>query len=140
MKDYISNGIYNVYQGSSDPLLERRKDVQNKLDKVKNKLLNEEAARMERLMKKVDKENHLLDNIILNQEYDVEYNKNKDEVALHLIENFDDKDFEKIYDEKKKNEEIKSFQSKSKQSSMLILSRTHSSASSNMDLLNSSED
>ena len=140
MKDYISNGIYNVYQGSSDPLLERRKDVQNKLDKVKNKLLNEEAARMERLMKKVDKENHLLDDIILNQEYDVEYNKNKDEVALHLMENFDDKDFEKIYDEKKKNEEIKSFQSKSKQSSMLILSRTHSSASSNMDLLNSSED
>ena len=140
MKDYISNGIYNVYQGSSDPLLERRKDVQNKLEKVKNKLLNEEAARMERLMKKVDKENHLLDDIILNQEYDVEYNKNKDEVALHLMENFDDKDFEKIYDEKKKNEEIKSFQSKSKQSSMLILSRTHSSASSNMDLLNSSED
>ena len=69
MKDYISNGIYNVYQGSSDPLLERRKDVQNKLEKVKNKLLNEEAARMERLMKKVDKENHLLDDIILNQEY-----------------------------------------------------------------------
>ena len=141
MNDYIHNSIYNVYQGASDPLYERRKDVQNKLNNVRNKLLNEEAERFERRMKKVDEENKLLDDLILEREYDVDYNKNKDEVALHLMENFDDKDFEKIYNEKeqKKLEELKSFKSQ-KGNSFLILSRTHSSASSNMDLLASSED
>ena len=141
MNDYIHNGIYNVYQGASDPLYERRKDVQNKLNNVRNKLLNEEAERFERRMKKVDEENKLLDDLILEREYDVDYNKNKDEVALHLMEDFDDKDFEKIYNEKeqKKLEELKSFKSQ-KGNSFLILSRTHSSASSNMDLLASSED
>ena len=90
MNDYIHNGIYNVYQGASDPLYERRKDVQNKLNNVRNKLLNEEAERFERRMKKVDEENKLLDDLILEREYDVDYNKNKDEVALHLMENFDE--------------------------------------------------
>ena len=139
LKDYINNGIYNVYQGSSDPLMERRRDVQNKLETVKNKLLKEEAVRMERRMKKVDEENKILDDLILDREYDVDYNKNKDEMALHIMENFDDKDFEKIYDEDKKLEELKSFQSK-KDNSFLILSRTHSASSSGMDLMVSSED
>ena len=141
LNDYIHNGIYNVYQGSGDPLYERRKDVQKKLNNVRNKLLNEEAERFERRMKKVDEENKLLDDLILEREYDVDYNKNKDEVALHLMEEFNDKDFEKIINEKeqKKLEELKSFKSQ-KDNSFLVLSRTHSSASSNMDLLASSED
>ena len=101
MKDYINNGIYNVYEGSVDPLSKRRKDVQNKLNNVRNKLLKEEGERMERRMKKIEKENKMLDNLILEREYDVDYNKNKDEVALHLMEEFDDKDFEKIYNEKR---------------------------------------
>ena len=140
MKDYINNGIYNVYEGSVDPLSKRRKDVQNKLNNVRNKLLKEEGERMERRMKKIEKENKMLDNLILEREYDVDYNKNKDEVALHLMEEFDDKDFEKIYNEKenKKPEELRSFKSGKK--SYLILSRTHSSASSNIDILASSED
>ena len=139
LKDYINNGIYNVYQGARDPLMERRKDVQNKLDVLKNKLLKEEAVRMERRKKKVEEENKILDNLILEREYDVDYNKNKDEMALHLMENFDDKDFEKIYDEKKNLAELKSFKSKN-DNSFLILSRTHSASSSGMDLLVSDDD
>ena len=139
LKDYINNGIYNVYQGARDPLMERRKDVQNKLDILKNKLLKEEAVRMERRMKKVEEENKILDNLILEREYDVDYNKNKDEMALHLMENFDDKDFEKIYDEKKNLADLKSFKSKN-DNSFLILSRTHSASSMGLDLLVSSDD
>ena len=141
MQDYINNGIYNVYQGASDPLMERRKDVQNKLNNVRNKLLNEEAERVERWMKKVDEENKILDDLILEKEYDVNYNKNKDELALHLMENFDDKDFEKIYNDKeqKKLEELKSFKSNNNES-LLVLSRTHSASSIGMDLLDSSEE
>ena len=141
INDYINNGIYNVYKGSKDPLYERRKDIQNKLNNMRNKLLNEEAEKFERRMKKVEQENKLLDDLILERKYDVDYNKNKDEIALHLLEDFDDKDFEKIYNEKdnKNLEELKSFKSKN-DNSFLILSRTHSSASSNMDLLASSED
>ena len=138
MKDYINNGIYNVYQGSSDPLMERRRDVQTKLNNVRNKLLNEEAERMERWMKKVDEENKILDDLILEKQYDVDYNKNKNELALHLMENFDDKDFEKIYNDKKL-EELKSFKSNNNES-LLVLSRTHSASSSGLDLLDSSED
>ena len=139
LKDYINNGIYNVYQGARDPLMERRKDVQNKLDVLKNKLLKEEAVRMERRMKKVEEENKILDDLILEREYDVDYNKNKDEMALHLMENFDDKDFEKIYDEKKNLADLKSFKSKN-DNSFLILSRTHSASSMGLDLLVSSDD
>ena len=141
MQDYINNGIYNVYQGSSDPLMERRRDVQTKLNNVRNKLLNEEAQRIERWMKKVDEENKILDDLILEKQYDVDYNKNKNELALHLMENFDDKDFEKIYNDKehKKLEELKSFKSNNNES-LLVLSRTHSSSSSGLDLLDSSED
>ena len=140
MQDYINNGIYNVYEGTEDPLSKRRKDVQDKLTNVRNKLLKEESERFERRMEKVAKENRMLDDLILEREYDVNYNKNKDEVALHLLEDFDDKDFEKIYNKKenKKPEEIKSF--KSEKNSYLILSRTHSSASSNIDMLASSDD
>ena len=141
MQDYINNGIYNVYQGSSDPLMERRRDVQTKLNNVRNKLLNDEAQRIERWMKKVDEENKILDDLILEKQYDVDYNKNKNELALHLMENFDDKDFEKIYNDKehKKLEELKSFKSNNNES-LLVLSRTHSSSSSGLDLLDSSED
>ena len=141
MQDYINNGIYNVYQGSSDPLMERRRDVQTKLNNVRNKLLNDEAQRIERWMKKVDEENKILDDLILEKQYDVDYNKNKNELALHLMENFDDKDFEKIYNDKehKKLEELKSFKSNNNES-LLVLSRTHSASSSNLDLLDSSED
>ena len=141
MQDYINNGIYNVYQGSSDPLMERRRDVQTKLNNVRNKLLNDEAQRIERWMKKVDEENKILDDLILEKQYDVDYNKNKNELALHLMENFDDKDFEKIYNDKehKKLEELKSFKSNNNES-LLVLSRTHSASSSGLDLLDSSED
>ena len=141
MQDYINNGIYNVYQGSIDPLMERRRDVQTKLNNVRNKLLNDEAQRIERWMKKVDEENKILDDLILEKQYDVDYNKNKNELALHLMENFDDKDFEKIYNDKehKKLEELKSFKSNNNES-LLVLSRTHSSSSSGLDLLDSSED
>jgi hypothetical protein len=141
MQDYINNGIYNVYQGSIDPLMERRRDVQTKLNNVRNKLLNEEAQRIERWMKKVDEENKILDDLILEKQYDVDYNKNKNELALHLMENFDDKDFEKIYNDKehKKLEELKSFKSNNNES-LLVLSRTHSASSSGLDLLDSSED
>ena len=71
----------------------------------------------------------------------MDYNKNKNELALHLMENFDDKDFEKIYNDKehKKLEELKSFKSNNNES-LLVLSRTHSASSSNLDLLDSSED
>ena len=141
IKDYINNGIYNVYEGSIEPLMQRRKDVQTKLNNVRNKLLDEEAERVKRWMKKVDEENKILDDLILEKDYDVNYNKNKDELALHLMENFDDKDFEKIYNDKehKKLEELKSFKSNNNES-LLVLSRTHSGSSSGLDLLDSSED
>ena len=140
LNDYINNGLYNVYEGSKDPLHERRKDVQNKLNFVRNKLLDEEAERFERRQKKIEQENKMIDDLILEKEYDVNYNKNKNEIALHLMEDFDDKDFEKIYNDKdkKKEEELKSF--KSNNDSFLILSRTHSSDSSNMDLLATGEE
>ena len=141
LNDYINKGIYNVYQGAEDPLLERRKNVQKRLEQVKEKLLNEEMVKMEQKMKKVDEENKIIDDLILEQEYDVEYNKDRDDIAIHLMDNFDDKDFEKIYDDKKKNEDIKSFKSISNNDSMLILSRTHStSKSSGIDLLGNEKD
>ena len=140
LNDYINNGLYNVYEGSKNPLYDRRKDVQNKLNFVRNKLLDEEAERFERRLKKIDEENKMIDDLILEKEYDVDYNKNKDEVALHLMEDFDDKDFEKLYNDKDKKdkEELRSF--KSNNNSFLILSRTHSSDSSNLDLLASSDE
>ena len=140
LNDYINNGLYNVYEGSKNPLYDRRKDVQNKLNFVRNKLLDEEAERFERRLKKIDEENKMIDDLILEKEYDVDYNKNKDEVALHLMEDFDDKDFEKLYNDKdqKDKEELRSF--KSNNNSFLILSRTHSSDSSNLDLLASSDE
>ena len=141
LNDYINKGIYNVYQGAEDPLLERRKNVQKRLEQVKEKLLNEEMVKMEQKMKKVDEENKIIDDLILEQEYDVEYNKDRDDIAIHLMDNFDDKDFEKIYDDKKKNEDKKSFKSISNNDSMLILSRTHStSKSSGIDLLGNEKD
>ena len=141
LNDYINKGIYNVYQGAEDPLLERRKNVQKRLEQVKEKLLNEEMVKMEQKMKKVDEENKIIDDLILEQEYDVEYNKDRDDIAIHLMDNFDDKDFEKIYDNKKKNEDKKSFKSISNNDSMLILSRTHStSKSSGIDLLGNEKD
>ena len=141
LNDYINKGIYNVYQGAEDPLLERRKNVQKRLEQVKEKLLNEEMVKMEQKMKKVDEENKIIDDLILEQEYDVKYNKDRDDIAIHLMDNFDDKDFEKIYDDKKKNEDKKSFKSISNNDSMLILSRTHStSKSSGIDLLGNEKD
>ena len=99
IQDYLKNAKYNVYQDQYDPLLDRRKNVQNRLEKIKNKLINDEEKRLNRIQKKIEEENKFIDDLIMENE-----NKSEDELfriidAKNNIKNNDDIDFELIKEE-----------------------------------------
>lgn len=120
LNDYLQNARYNVYYDQYDPLFDRRKNVQKRLDNIKNKLLNDEEQKLIRKQKKIEEENRILDELI------IENSKKPNEELFRMIESKDnnyenDFDFEK--DESKTEILSNDYSDKN---SILVLSRTSS--------------
>ena len=134
----LNNAKYNVYSDQYDPLIGRRKNVQIRLAKIKNKLINDEQEILNKRQKKIEEENRIIDNLIL------ENSKKPDDIfqILDRNKNYDDEfDFEK---EESKSDNLSN--DYTKKNSVLILSRTSSKVDSSNDddfnymLMNAKED
>ena len=122
----LRNAKYNVYEDQYDPLIGRRRNVQRRLEKIKNKLLNDEEQNRLMIQKKIDEENNIIDDLIL------ENQKSPNENLNRIFNNNEDNNRDKNYD----FDEVDQFLSGllSKKHSPLILSRTSSKEST--DLIN----
>ena len=121
LQDYIKNSKYNVYFGQNDPLMDRKKDVQIRLAKIKNKLLNDEEKKLIRRQKKIEEENKIIDELI----YENEKIENDD--LFRIIDskenNLNNKNSEINEEESNTNSEYLSNDYTDK-NSILVLSRT----------------
>ena len=122
----LRNAKYNVYEDQYDPLIGRRRNVQRRLEKIKNKLLNDEEQNRLMIQKKIEEENNIIDDLIL------ENQKSPNENLNRIFNNNEDNNRDKNYD----FDEVDQFLSGllSKKHSPLILSRTSSKEST--DLIN----
>lgn len=129
LQDYIKNAEYNVYYNQYNPLLDRRKNVQIRLQQIKNKLLNDEQEDLMREKQKIEEENRIIDNLIME-------NERKDNHKIFEIlekndrENYE-KDFLNDHEEKVKPHLSNKY---SKENSVLILSRSSSKKSVDDDI------
>ncbi len=121
MQDYLNNSKYNKYYNQYDPLLDRRKNVQKRLENIKNKLINDEEKKLIRKGKKIEEENKFIDNLILENE------KKSEDDLFRIIDSknnlYDNDDFESI---KEETESAQISNDYPKKKSVLILSRTSS--------------
>jgi hypothetical protein len=126
LQDYLKNAEYNVYKNQYNPLLDRRKNVQIRLEQIKNKLLNDEHEDLKREQQKIEEENIIIDNLIMENE---KKNTNK---IFEILEQNDrnnyEKDFLNDHEEKVKSNKSNKY---SKKDSLLILSRSSSKNSTN---------
>ena len=129
LEDYFKNAKNNVYYDKYDPLLDRRKNVQIKLENIKNKLINDEQRDLMRKQKKIEEENRIIDNLILE-------NEKKDDKIFQMLEDNDKKNYENEYnydiDEQIKSRSLNN--KLSKVNSVLVLSRTPSNSSTSNDI------
>lgn len=84
--DYIKNAKYNVYYDQMDPIANRRKFVQDNLEKLRGKLVDEECEKLKKQKEKIVQENKFIDDLI----YD---NRNKKNDKLEDIFEENDLDF-----------------------------------------------
>lgn len=126
----LRNAQYNVYEDQYDPLIGRRRNVQRRLEKIKNKLLNDEEQNRLMIQKKIEEENNIIDDLILENQKSPNENLNK------IFNNNEDNNRDRNYDFDEVDQFLSGLLSKnnSKKHSPLILSRTSSKEST--DLLN----
>lgn len=133
LQDYLINAKYNVYYDQYNPLMDRRKNVQIRLGKIKNKLLNDEEKKLIRKQKKIEEENRIIDNLIYENE------QKEDDDLFRMLDN-------KEKNLNNNNSEINEEESKSKseylsndysyKNSILILSRTSTNENDSYDDFN----
>ena len=139
LQDYMKNDKYNVYYNQIDPLFDRRRNVQTRLENVKNKLINEEKQKLIRKHKKIEKENKLIEDLILENE------KSPNDEFFRMIE-YKDNNFDKDLEfEKEEINSEKLSNNYSDKKSILVLSRTSSNDNSssyndNFDLILMNQD
>ena len=126
----LRNAQYNVYEDQYDPLIGRRRNVQRRLEKIKNKLLNDEEQNRLMIQKKIEEENNIIDDLILENQKSPNENLNK------IFNNNEDNNRDRNYNFDEVDQFLSGLLSEnnSKKHSPLILSRTSSKEST--DLIN----